>query len=166
MRLCVTGPESTGKTTLSRQLAEALGSRWIPEAARVYAERVGRELTAADVELIAREHLELASGDGDVVLDTDLLSTIVYAEHYYGLTVPWIEEEARRRLADVYFLCDIDVPWVPDGIRDRPENRAELLELFRSTLDRFRAKTVLVRGDEAGRLELALVTAERQGERR
>ena len=131
-RIVVTGPESTGKTTLSQRLAEAANAEWVPEASRVYAERKGGELLASDVAPIAREHIHLAdaaeeraraSGRTLLVLDTDLLSTVVYSRHYYRMVPPWVERMERARRAELYLLCDIDVPWVPDGIRDRPSNR-------------------------------------------
>ena len=107
-RVCVTGPESTGKTTLARRLAERFHTEWVPEGSRVYAERIGRPLVAADVGPIAREHLlladaaeELARREGAtlLVLDTDLLSTVVYARHYYGRSPRWVEREERARRA-------------------------------------------------------------------
>ena len=163
-RICVTGPESTGKTTLVQQLAEALGTEWVPEASREYAERVSRELTVDDVLPIAREHIALAdsaarrltaNGTGVLVLDTDLISTIVYGAHYYGLTSAWLEAESRARLADLYLLCDIDVPWIPDGMRDRPENRDELFALFRDALAERGARVVTIRGDWTERTDAA-----------
>jgi len=164
-RICVTGPESTGKTTLARRLAESLGTEWVPEASRVYAERVARELTSADVEPIAREHIALADAatervharEGKVlVLDTDLLSTIVYARHYYGRSSEWLERQERARRADLYLLCDVDVPWIPDGIRDRPVNRDAMFALFRDALAECGARIAVVRGDWEARWEIAL----------
>ena len=164
LRVCVTGPESTGKTTLARRLAEHFRAEWVPEGSRVYAERVGRELTADDVIPIAREHIRLAdaaaalarrAGRRLLVLDTDLLSTVVYARHYYGASPRSVERAERARRADLYLLCDVDVPWLPDGIRDRPENREEMLELFRDALVRRRARHIVVRGDWEERWALA-----------
>lgn len=154
-RIVVTGPESTGKTTLSRRLAAAANAEWVPEASRVYAERKAGELLASDVAPIAREHIRLADAAAEkarsegkqlLVADTDLLSTVVYARHYYRMVPPWIERVERARRADLYLLCDIDVPWIPDGIRDRPENRAEMFALFRDALVRRKAPFVLVNG--------------------
>ena len=69
------------------------------------------------------------------MLDTDLVSTMVYSRHYYGDCPPWIEEEAARRLADLYLLHHVDVEWVADGRqREQPERREELFERFRATL--------------------------------
>ena len=155
-RVCVTGPESTGKTTLAQRLADYTHTEWVPEASRVYAERKVGELDASDVAPIAREHIRLADAaaeraraDGKtlLVLDTDLLSTVVYARHYYRMVPPWIERVERARRADLYLLCDVDVPWIPDGIRDRPQNREAMFTLFRDALARRKARYVVVRGE-------------------
>lgn len=164
VRVCLTGPESTGKTTLARRLAERFHTEWVPEGSRVYAEHVGRELTADDVVPIAREHILLAdaaaelarrAGQRLLVLDTDLLSTVVYSRHYYGASPRRVERAERARRADLYLLCDVDVPWLPDGIRDRPENRERMFALFRDALVRRRAHHVLVRGDWEERWRIA-----------
>ncbi|HET9004638.1 MAG TPA: ATP-binding protein [Gemmatimonadaceae bacterium] len=163
-RIVVTGPESTGKTTLSRRLAELAHAEWLPEASRIYAERKGGELLASDVAPIAREHIRLADaaaeraragGNALLVLDTDLLSTVIYARHYYRLVPDWVERIERARRGDLYLLCDIDVPWIPDGIRDRPANREEMFALFRDALVRRKAPFVLVQGDWDKRWEIA-----------
>ena len=161
----MTGPESTGKTTLARELAEWLNTEWVPEAARRMAERVARPLAAADVEPIAREHIALAdaaaaralaSGVRSLVLDTDLLSTLIYARHYYGRVARWIEDAERRRRADLYLLCDVDVPWRPDGVRDRPVDRTTMFAEFERALSRRRASVVVVRGTWSDRSRIAL----------
>ena len=162
-RICVTGPESTGKTTLARQLAELTRAEWIPEASRIYAERVDRELVASDVSPIAREHLALAdpaaerarSRGAGLVLDTDLVSTMVYARHYYDAVPAWIRNAERARRADLYLLCDVDVPWVADGVRDRPTDREAMFDQFRRALARRRANVIVVRGEWDARWALA-----------
>ncbi len=164
VRVCVTGPESTGKTTLARQLAEYAGTEWVPEASRTYAERKERALHASDVTPIACEHVALAElgamrarahGAPLLLLDTDLLSTVVYARHYYGVVPSWIARAERARRAELYLLCDVDVPWVPDGVRDRPADRQAMFALFRRALQRRRAMTVVIRGEWPLRWELA-----------
>jgi NadR type nicotinamide-nucleotide adenylyltransferase len=168
VRICVTGPESTGKTTLARRLAESLGTAWVREASRTYAERVGRSLDASDVPPIAREHLALAdegaalvraSGATSLILDTDLLSTVIYARHYYGAVPSWVEEAERVRRADLYLLCDVDVPWVPDGVRDRPTDRSAMFDRFHDGLATRSSDFFVIRGDWDTRWTLASAAA-------
>lgn len=164
-RIVITGSESTGKTTLARDLAAHLDSLWVGEQSRAYASRFGRELTADDVSPIASEQIAAEDaaqveaerrGHDTLILDTDLVSTVVYARHYYVACPAWIEAEARARLADLYLLCDIDLPWLPDGIRDRPRAREQLQAEFRATLAEFGARVCPVRGADENRLRAAI----------
>ncbi len=147
-RLVVTGSECTGKTTLARLLSDATGAPLLEEAARRYAERKladGLALTAGDVEPIARmavteeDRLLDELSPPFIVHDTDLISTVVYARHYYGSCPEWIEVEARRRRGDLYLFCAPDIPWVSDGIRDEPRARERIHALFAATLGEFEA---------------------------
>ena len=150
-RICLIGPECTGKTTLAQRLARELGAAWVPEHARHYAEACNNILTAADVEPIACGQManeDAARGAERIILDTDLISTVVYARHYYGACPPWIEEEARRRRADLYLLMDTDVVWIPDAARDSgDDSREALFDAFRATLDEFETNWTIVSGD-------------------
>jgi NadR type nicotinamide-nucleotide adenylyltransferase len=150
-RVTVTGSESTGKTWLAERLAMHFGTVWSREFSREYALQKAAPLDASDVEPIARGQMRaeddvLRRARGLAILDTDLISTVIYAEHYYGQCPPWVEDAARQRLADLYLLCDIDVPWVPDPARDRPHARRELQAAFTSHLERYGAPHVIVRG--------------------
>ena len=164
VRVVLTGPECTGKTTLAADLARTFDAPWLPEMARTYAvERAakGQLLTAADVELIAKraiaaEDAALAALPQLLVLDTDLLSTVTYARHYYGASTAWLEGEARARIASLYLLCAPDLPWTPDGIRDRPEHREELFSEFERTLIEFGANVIVVRGTGDRRRDAAV----------
>jgi len=151
----VTGSECTGKTTLARDLARHFGTVWVPEFAREYLDKktsaTGLSLDASDVEPIARgqiaaEDRGIAAAKGLVIRDTDLVSTTVYARHYYGACPAWIEQAARDRRADLYLLCDIDVPWVADRARDRPHMREHMHALFVRALDTLGAQYVTIRG--------------------
>ena len=150
-RICLTGPESTGKTDLSERLARALRLPWVGEFAREYAETHGNDLLPEDVEPIARGQIaseDRLSGARCVVLDTDLISTVVYARYYFGECPQWIEDEARRRRADLYLLLDTDVEWKPDPCRDPdPNAREDLFDAFRATLDEFETNWKIVSGD-------------------
>lgn len=164
-RIVLTGPECTGKTTLAAALAARFDAPWVPEAARRYVERVEPVLSAETVEPIARlaMHLQdaaLVSGPSLLFLDTDLVSTVVYARHYYGACPAWIEDEARARRADLYLLGAPDLPWTPDGVRDRPTQRAELFDAFTHALEAIGARVVVLRGEGEARTERAVRAVE------
>jgi NadR type nicotinamide-nucleotide adenylyltransferase len=151
----VTGSESTGKTTLAADLARHFGGVFVPEFVRGYADEkiaaTGLPLDASDVEPIARGQIAMHDGviaqaRGLVVFDTDLVSTAVYARHYYGDCPPWIEQAARERCGDLYLLCDIDVPWVAGLHRDRPHAREEIHALFAAAVGALGVPVVPIRG--------------------
>ncbi len=151
-RVVLTGSECTGKTVLAEELARRFGCPWVPEHSRDYADLKGAPLGPEDVEPIARGHL--ASEDQArrlagalLLLDTDLLSTLVYARHYYGACPAWVEQAARERRADLYLLMHPDIPWQPDGVRDRGDRREEMHTLFEAALLDLGCPVVDVRGD-------------------
>jgi NadR type nicotinamide-nucleotide adenylyltransferase len=160
--IVVTGSECTGKTTLALGLAGRFGIPCSPEFAREYLDRKGAPLVVGDVEPIARgqlavEDAALATAVGAAIKDTDLVSTVVYAHHYYGACPAWVERAAAARLADLYLLLHPDVPWVNDGLqRDRPADRATLHNLFRQRLSALGARIVDITGDWPARRALAL----------
>lgn len=138
-RVVLTGSESTGKTTLAADLARHYHALWVPEYVRTYAAWKRAPLDAGDVEPIALGQIAvqdaaLMRAGRLLLLDTDLLSTAVFADHYYRNCPLWIGQAVLARRADLYLLCDIDLPWAPDPRRDRPDNREEMQELFREAL--------------------------------
>jgi nicotinamide riboside kinase len=135
----LTGPESTGKTTLARTLAWELSAPWTPDAARLFAESHEAPLSAATVAPIARLCMSLEddarrTAPALIIRDTDLVSTVVYARHYYGQCPAWIVQEARERRGELYLLCTPDLPWEADGVRDRPDDRDAMFKAFTDTV--------------------------------
>ncbi len=165
-RIVVTGSESTGKTTLARMLGERFDTISTAEFSRVYADARGVPLDRHDVEAIAVGQIAMEdrrtreARHGLMVLDTDLFSTVVYGPHYYGTLQPWIESAALERRGDLYLLLDIDVPWVPDAIRDRGEQRAHMHRLFRGMLERYGLPFVTIGGGWGERYERAVAGVE------
>lgn len=159
-RICLTGPESTGKSELAHRLAWEYDTVWVPEFARDYALRAGRELSFADVDPIARGQIEneervTPRASRLLLLDTDLISTVVYSRHYYGRCPAWVEDEARRRRSDFYLLMNVDVPWLADPARDAEHQRDDLFMKFHGALEELGAKFEIVRGAWDERLRRA-----------
>lgn len=161
-RVCVTGPECTGKTELAAELGRHFGVEVVPEFARAYALEHGNDLTFDDCERIARGELANLEGASErAILDTDLISTVVYSRHYYGRCPEWVVEEARRRRADLYLLMDTDIEWRPDPARDAGgDAREDLFDAFRAAMDEFDVRFVIVSGSGEERVARAVEAAE------
>jgi NadR type nicotinamide-nucleotide adenylyltransferase len=161
IRVVLTGSESTGKSTLAAELASRYDAPLVPEFVRGYAEQRGGIIEFADHGPITRGQIALedehvARGGRLIVQDTDLLSTVVYCQHYFGRCPAWIEETAASRRPNLYLLCEIDVPWVADGVRDRGDRREEMQALFRDEVRASGVRSVALIGDRAARLSLAV----------
>lgn len=162
-RIVLTGSESVGKTTLAMQLAAHYGVAFVPEFVRDYAIAKGASLTEHDTEPIARGQMALedtyiARATSLLIQDTDLVSTVVYSHHYFGQCPSFIEDAARTRLADMYFLLDTGVPWVADPVRDRGDHRDDIQQQFVETLARFHANVTHIHGNWEARFALATAT--------
>lgn len=157
-RLVVTGPESTGKTTLAERLAGHFGTVLVPEFARAHLDvkYAGRAVPSppceeGDIPVIARGQMasedEAARGANRLlVCDTDLYATRLYAEEFFGRCPTWIREAASKRRADLHLLLDADVPWVSDPQRDRPHRRVELFGRLRQALEEDGRSYVVISG--------------------
>jgi NadR type nicotinamide-nucleotide adenylyltransferase len=157
LRVVVTGSECTGKTTLATELAKSYGVEFVPEFVRQFVDSIGGRPQFSDHGPIARGQKALedeyrARATRLLFHDTDLLSTVAYCRTYFDRCPEWIQAAAFDRQATLYLLCDIDVPWVADGLRDRADRRAESHALFKSVLNEAGAKYVLIRGSREARL--------------
>ncbi|MBW8686086.1 AAA family ATPase [Chitinophaga rhizophila] len=126
LRVVVIGPESTGKSTLSKQLAAHYDTLWTPEYARQYLEELKRPYEQHDLLKIAEGQLaledELASQANRLLIcDTDLHVIKVWSEHKYGNCDPAILTQIARRQYDLYLLTYVDIPWEEDPQREHPD---------------------------------------------
>ncbi len=165
IKVVLFGPESTGKTTLSKQLARHYNSVWAPEYAREYLQEKWnnerKTCEAKDLLPIAIGQMKLENTlakktDSVLICDTDLLETKVYSETYYsGICDPLLEKYALENTYDIYFLTYIDTPWEADDLRDKPEERLGMFQSFQDTLIKYDRPYVLLKGDKKTRLEMA-----------
>ncbi|HEV2644708.1 MAG TPA: ATP-binding protein, partial [Candidatus Elarobacter sp.] len=127
---------------------------------RRYAAHKGDELDVVDVEPIAQGQMALEDAHRQrastlIVQDTDLLSTLVYGSHYYDYRPRWLVDAVQARRPDLYLLLEIDVPWTPDGVRDRGHAREAMQQLFRDAVAASGSPYAVIRGSWNERLELA-----------
>lgn len=145
IRIVLIGPESTGKTTLAKELANYYNTIWIPEYCREYAQQKWDEhkkhLEVSDVPPIIKGQIELEqqyisknSHQQIVFLDTDILSTKVYSKAYYGQEFKDLNDLITKHTGDYYLLCNIDTPWTADDLRDKPSEREEMFIFFEKAL--------------------------------
>lgn len=162
MRIVVTGPESTGKTTLAKQLAEHFAGRYIPEYAREYVEKVGLNYTYSDVEAIAKaqvgQYLATKSGSGNVyIFDTWLIVTKVWFEWVFTQTPEWLDGQIGCCPMDLFLLCQPDLPWEADPVRENGgEKRVKLFEQYRKELQHYNFNFVEISGTGSVRLSNAI----------
>ena len=167
VKIVLFGPESTGKTTLSKQLARHYNTVWVPEFARGYLQDKwnNERLTCEHSDLLPiaigqmKLENELATkADKILICDTDLLETKVYSEEFYGGFVDAdLEKAANANTYDLYLLTYIDTPWEEDDLRDRPEQRLEMFNAFENALKTHNRPYILLKGDKKMRLAKAII---------
>ena len=166
IKVVLFGPESTGKTTLSRQLARYYNSVWVPEYAREYLQdkwnNERKTCETKDLLPIAYGQIRLENElaqktDTVLICDTDLLETKVYSEAYYaGTCDPKLERYALENTYDLYFLTYIDTPWEADDLRDKPNERLRMFKAFEEALIKYNRPFVVLKGDKKQRLNKAI----------
>ncbi|RMD74168.1 MAG: ATPase [Bacteroidetes bacterium] len=160
-KIVITGPESSGKTTLSQALSEKLSAPVVPEYARLYLERFGPEYTLDDLTHIAHGQaaLELATAaqtDDLLLADTSLEVIRVWWDYRFGTPPPWLEALLWRHRGDFYLLCAPDLPWQPDPLRENPHDRAQLFDRYVALLERLGLPYGVVEGSGEARTRRAL----------
>jgi NadR type nicotinamide-nucleotide adenylyltransferase len=163
-RVCVTGAESTGTTTLAMALAQRFATAWVPEYGREYSvpkDARGEAWTTAEFVHIARRQQELedeAARTANRILfcDTDALATAIWHEQYLGTRAPEVEAIAWSRAYDLTFLTATDIPWVQDGDRNSDAVRRRMQRRFEAELARRPEPVVELRGPVAERMTTAL----------
>jgi NadR type nicotinamide-nucleotide adenylyltransferase len=163
-KIVVTGPESTGKSTLCEQLAKKYNTNWVPEYAREYLLKLGRPYTYDDLLIIARGQLEqedriTASSKSPLVfIDTDMYVMKVWCEYVFGKCHSFILDEIVKRKYDVYLLCNTDLPWVADELREYPdlESRERLYYMYKDLMVNQSTPWFDIKGDYEQRLSNAI----------
>ena len=163
-KIVITGPESTGKTELSEELATKLHGKWIPEYARGYVEKLGRPYNFEDLEIIARYQIQqeydasAIAGGGILIFDTWLIIMKVWFEVVYGKSPVWIEEYILNSNIDIFLVCSPDLPWVADQVRENGgEMRNRLFERYCREIEKYGFKYEIVEGSGEDRLNNALM---------
>lgn len=165
IRIAIFGPESTGKTTLAKQLADHYKTVWVPEYARDYLQKKwDKNQSVCDID----DMLPIAYGqtklENDSALiankylfcDTNLMVTKVFSEMYYDFCDTLLDKAARAHQYDLFFLTDIDVPWEKDDIRDSPEGRESVFSVFKQSLIDHKKPFITLSGDKETRLNTAI----------
>jgi len=152
-KIIFTGPESTGKSTIASTVANFYGIEWVREYARGYLENLGRPYQEKDLLVIAKGQWQaeqkLANLDTPfLICDTSLLVLKIWSEVKYGRCHPWILAQLQQAPATLYFLCDIDVKWEYDPLREHPQQRAILFERYRQALDALKVPYIIIRGNK------------------
>ena len=165
IKIALFGPESTGKTTLAKQLAEHFNTTWTPEYARDYLQekwdRTGQVCDVNDMLPIAYgqnelENNSLLTANKFLFCDTNLMVTKVFSEVYYNFCDPLIEKAVRKHKYDLIFLTDIDVPWEKDDLRDKPEERESVFAAFKKELIDTGRAFIILSGNKDARLQKAI----------
>lgn len=156
LRVAVTGPESTGKSTLAKKLAKYFNTIWVPEYARTYIDQLGRPYEQHDLLEIAKGQIEaedslIHEANNLLFCDTELLVIKIWSEYKYGTVDSYILSEINKRFYDLYLLLDVDLPWVNDSQREHPENRAYFFGLFEKELKKMGANYFVISGGSESR---------------
>jgi NadR type nicotinamide-nucleotide adenylyltransferase len=165
IKVVITGAESTGKSLLSEALANHFNVLWVPEYSRTYIENLGRHYTYDDVKIIARhqiaEEQKITGKEKLVFFDTWLLITKVWMEFVYGKSPDWLDYYISNSSVALFLLCDTDIPWEPDPVRENGGESREILQrLYVEQLEKYGFSYKLISGLGELRTERAIETVD------
>lgn len=160
-KIAITGPESTGKSTLTKHLAEHYNTVWVPEYAREYINKLDRTYNREDILSIAKNQLEMENkmvknASRFLFCDTEPIVTKIWSEDKYNSCDPWILRKIEEHKYDLYLLCYIDLPWQQDPQREDPHRREYLFELYLQELTQRNFPFYVISGSGKTRLKHAV----------
>jgi NadR type nicotinamide-nucleotide adenylyltransferase len=172
-KIVILGPESTGKSTLCSQLAIHYNTTWVPEYAREYLIQCGMVYTFDDLLTIAKGQLALegkytaellnnplATSSQTLFLDTNMYVMKVWCEFAFGKCHNFILDQIALRKYDLYLLCNVDLPWVKDALREYPdpEIRNRLYHFYKELMINQSVSWIDISGDYDQRLQTAIAS--------
>lgn len=159
-KIVIIGPESTGKSTLCGQLAHHYNTSWCPEYAREYLLTNGPAYSYEDLLTIAKGQIALEDSflPQRLFIDTDLYVMKVWCEFVFQQCHRWILDQIAQRKYDLYLLCNVDLPWQPDALREYPEleSRQRLFHIYKDLLINQSVPWVEISGTYEERLQKAI----------
>ena len=161
-RIVLIGAESTGKTELSEYLAKQFNTVVVPEYAREYIENLDRDYTYKDIERIALKQIELEEEYSRVAneilfYDTYLIITKIWFWIVFKKVPEWINQRIKNSKIDLFLLCNNDIPWIPDSVRENGgEMRNELFKMYQQELDNYGFNYKIISGEGDERFSKAL----------
>ncbi|MGE4488302.1 MAG: AAA family ATPase [Kiritimatiellales bacterium] len=155
-RIILTGAESSGKSSLTRHLGETLNLPYALEYARFHLEKHGPQYDYELLRKMARLHLtyqmqQVPAAAALGVFDTDLVNYRIWAEEIFGQCPGEILAGINQEKNHIYLLCEPDLPWEPDPLRENPNDRRRLFERHREEIEKLGRPYEIVRGTGAER---------------
>lgn len=159
-KICVIGPECTGKTDLSKFLASHFNTVWVAEYARAYLERLLQPYEQSDLVKIAHGQVRmedewLIDANQLLICDTNALVIKVWSEFKYGNCDPEILKLIKERTHDLFLLTYVDIPWQEDPLREHPEKREELYNIYLEEMKKQSVPFVEIKGEMQQRRKTA-----------